>query len=85
MYFLGDVEKTNSDKSVCKGFENYKAKTMVSGVEEGSKWDDWEKQPGIPGRWPRPALSCCMTLGSHLVFLWLSFFSYKMGLLMILA
>lgn len=40
MYFIGGVEKTNSDKSVCKGFANYKAKAVVSGFEESSKWGD---------------------------------------------
>lgn len=52
MYFIGGVEKTSSDKSICKGLASYKAKTMVSGFEEGSKWGDWEKQPGILGCGP---------------------------------
>lgn len=61
-----------------------KLQTVVSGFEDGSKENDrkisQESQGGFPA-----LPSHTVTLGSHLVFLLLGFFSYKMGLLVILT
>lgn len=64
MYFIGGVEKTNSDKSVCKGFANHKAKTVVSALRKAvsgvTEKNSQESRGGDPAllsgaAWPRGA------------------------------